>query len=104
MYHDVYEVTCDPELPRSATMYHVSRLSFANHMAEIWNSGRTVVPVCDYPKQLGQESVVITFDDGWRGSFRIALPILQAIGWKATFFVTGDFVGRKGFCDSQIYS
>jgi peptidoglycan/xylan/chitin deacetylase (PgdA/CDA1 family) len=46
--------------------------------------------------------VVITFDDGWRGSFRIAVPMLQAMGWKATFFVTRDFVGRKGFCDQQM--
>jgi peptidoglycan/xylan/chitin deacetylase (PgdA/CDA1 family) len=102
MYHNVYEATCDPELPRSATMYHVSRHSFANHLAEIRNSGRTAVLVRDYPKQVGQNSVVITFDDGWRGSFHSAVPMLQAAGWKATFFVTRDFVGRKGFCDPQM--
>jgi peptidoglycan/xylan/chitin deacetylase (PgdA/CDA1 family) len=102
MYHDVYEVTCDPELPRSAAMYHISSHAFMNHLAEIRKSGRRPVPVCDYLKQVEQNSVVITFDDGWSGSFRNAVPILQDAGWRATFFVTRDFVGRKGFCDPKM--
>jgi peptidoglycan/xylan/chitin deacetylase (PgdA/CDA1 family) len=102
MYHDVYEVTCDPEVPRTAALYHISRNAFRNHLAEIRNSGWKVIPVRDYSKQVGQNTVVITFDDGWRGSFSTAVPMLQAAGWKATFFVTRDFVGRTGFCDPQM--
>lgn len=40
------------------------------------------------------ERVVITFDDGNRSDRACALPILAANGFTATFFVTGDRVGR----------
>jgi peptidoglycan/xylan/chitin deacetylase (PgdA/CDA1 family) len=100
MYHDVHEVAPRPDLPRSATMYHVSRATFAGHLAAIKASGRRVLTVGGFLRQ-PDDSVVITFDDGWRGAFDIALPLLVNEGWRATFFVTRDFIGRSGFCDGE---
>ena len=37
-------------------------------------------------------SACITFDDGYRDNFDIALPILQRYGVKATFFIATDFL------------
>lgn len=35
----------------------------------------------------------ITFDDGYRDNFSVALPILQRYGVKATFFIATGFLG-----------
>ena len=40
--------------------------------------------------------VHITFDDGYRDNYTVALPILRARGVGATFFVTTDFVDQRG--------
>ena len=34
--------------------------------------------------------ISLTFDDGWQNQYDIALPLLQARGMKATFYVTTD--------------
>jgi len=43
------------------------------------------------------QSVVITFDDGWVDNYTNALPVLVETGLKATLFVVTGFVGRKGY-------
>lgn len=37
----------------------------------------------------------ITFDDGYRDNYTVALPLLRARGVGATFFVTTDFVDQR---------
>ncbi|HSF02333.1 MAG TPA: polysaccharide deacetylase family protein, partial [Solirubrobacterales bacterium] len=102
MYHDVHEAAPRPDVPRSAAMYHVSRAAFAGHLAAIRASGRRLLTVGDVLRRPDEDSVVITFDDGWRGAFDVALPMLVNEGWRATFFVTRDFIGRSGFCDGGV--
>ena len=41
--------------------------------------------------------VMITFDDGLKGNFSHALPVLQKYDFKATFFVTVGAIGRERF-------
>ena len=45
----------------------------------------------------GEKSVILTFDDGYTDAYKKALPILLDHKMTATFFVVGDFVGRKGY-------
>lgn len=99
MYHDVYERAPRPEVPASAAAYHVSRERFAAHLLAIARSGHRVVTVGEClaaPASTGH-GVVLTFDDGWVGAFEVALPLLLERGWRATAFVTRDFVGRRHF-------
>ena len=43
----------------------------------------------------------MTFDDGWAGAFNIAMPILKEFGYRCTYFITKDFIGREGFVDEK---
>lgn len=44
----------------------------------------------------GARAIVISFDDGDVSNAEVALPLLQARGLAAEFFVTSGFVGRPG--------
>lgn len=49
---------------------------------------------CDrlYDGSLPSRAAAITFDDGYRDNFEVALPILQAHGMSAAFFVSTGFL------------
>lgn len=102
MYHDVYAKGPAPGIPRSAAMYHVSKDLFAQHLFVIRASGRYVITASEFAHGCDSNSVVMTFDDGWRGAMETVIPMLQEFGFRATFFITQDFVGRKGFCDQSL--
>jgi peptidoglycan/xylan/chitin deacetylase (PgdA/CDA1 family) len=102
MYHDVYSREPQSGVPRSASMYHLSQAAFLEHLRAIKASGRTVVTAREFLSSQPQESVVLTFDDGWRGAFEIAVPLLAEFGWRATFFITRDLVGRNWFCERSM--
>ena len=42
----------------------------------------------------GEGAVCLTFDDGWRGNYLHAYPVLQEYGLKATFFIATDLIGK----------
>ena len=44
---------------------------------------------------LAAGSVCVTFDDGYRDNFDVALPILQALGLPATFFCGDRVLGKR---------
>ncbi len=39
-------------------------------------------------------AVLLTFDDGYRDNYEVAIPLLQAHGIRATFFLTTGFIDR----------
>ncbi len=51
--------------------------------------------------KLPEKYVLITFDDGWESDFSIALPLLKKFNFKATFFVTVDFIGSNGYVTEE---
>lgn len=99
MYHDVHEGQPAADVPTSAAMYHLSRARFVEHVDALRSSGRRIVSVDD---PFVADSVAITFDDGWRGAFEIALPVLAERGIRATYFITRDFVGRPHMADAAM--
>lgn len=47
------------------------------------------------------KAVVLSFDDGHRSNFTLALPILLEHGFKAHFFVTTGWTGTEPFLDQE---
>jgi peptidoglycan/xylan/chitin deacetylase (PgdA/CDA1 family) len=44
---------------------------------------------------LPKNPVMVTFDDGYRSCHDVALPILRAVGMRATFFVATNYVADR---------
>ncbi len=44
---------------------------------------------------LPKNPVMVTFDDGYRSCHDVALPILRAVGVRATFFIATSFVSER---------
>ena len=77
---------------------------FERQMRAILDAGYRVVALHDLVRILKagrigdlRRSVVLTFDDGYRGQFVFAWPVLQRMRLPATFFVTTGIVGKPAF-------
>ena len=58
-----------------------------------------VVGMLDRGQPLTHHSAVLTFDDGYEETHRIAWPLLKRFRFSATVFVTPNEVGLPGFAD-----
>lgn len=83
MYHDVEAATADAPLPE----LHVSETDFREQMEWLADNGYTgvtiqqVVDAWDDGALLPRKPVVISFDDGFKSHYTVALPELQELGW-----------------------
>lgn len=63
--------------------------------------GRDVIGLADLragldaPGSLPPSPLMITFDDGYRSCVDVALPILEELGLRATFFIATEFIERR---------
>jgi peptidoglycan/xylan/chitin deacetylase (PgdA/CDA1 family) len=46
-------------------------------------------------RSLPKNPVLVTFDDGYRDNYEIALPLLLRYGIKATFFIATDYISQR---------
>jgi len=104
MYHEleipgVQLCQSDPGYRR----YVVPASAFRNQLAHLKSSGFTGVNVGDVLKGIHVRSVVLTFDDGCETDLEVAVPVLADLGFRATFYVTVGFLGRRGYMtESQV--
>ena len=102
LYHGLWTETAQLE-GRSAAEVHywLKAEDFATQLQRLAADGYTTVPLtallpgstCSLPAK----PIVLTFDDGWASDWRVAVPILQRLGWRAELFVTVGWLGRPGF-------
>ena len=87
MYHDIKAVPVNG--------LDVSVKEFCAHLDWLKSEGYTTLNLEDLlnSADLPAKSVVITFDDGYRGIYRYAFPELKKRGMKAVFFVVANTVG-----------
>ena len=101
MYHDIFSNIPSASIPRSAAMYHISKQSFIQHLITINESNLNVLTVSELLNNKNNNTISLTFDDGWAGAFNLAMPTLKEFGYRCTYFITKDFVGREGFIDEK---
>jgi peptidoglycan/xylan/chitin deacetylase (PgdA/CDA1 family) len=96
-YHRVLE-KAEPPLDYSQPGMVVTVDTFERHMAFLERTF-DIVPL---GALLGAEArrgrrprCVITFDDGWRDNYELALPVLRKRRLPATIYLTTDFIGTE---------
>lgn len=83
-------------------LYIRKESQFINDMAYIKKGGYEVISLYDLleiknkQRHLNTDAIVITFDDGSKSQYDIALPILKEYDYKATFFIITNTIGRGG--------
>jgi len=93
LYHHVDPEPATTQAQRGTT---VSPAALEAHLEALQRGGWTVVGLDDVVDALAlgtplpPKAVVLSFDDGWRDQFQVALPILERFGATATFFITTE--------------
>jgi peptidoglycan/xylan/chitin deacetylase (PgdA/CDA1 family) len=76
----------------------VTAADFETHMRRIASEGWIARGVASWLQQpADRPEVVVTFDDGAATDLLNAAPILQELGFGATFYLTVGFLGKPGF-------
>jgi peptidoglycan/xylan/chitin deacetylase (PgdA/CDA1 family) len=78
--------------------YVVAAKDFETHMRRIASEGWIARGVTAWQQQPeDRPQVVVTFDDGAASDLLNAAPVLQELGFGATFYLTASFIGMPGF-------
>lgn len=91
-YHNVSD--------KGGSLYTITPEEFENQIKLMKEKGFTSISINDLydyyfnGKSIPKKSVLITFDDGLKGVYEFAFPILKKYGFKGTFFVIVGRVGR----------
>ncbi len=95
MYHYIRPIL--PHMTTSSRWLSVSPKHFRAQMEELVRFGYHTITPDDLAdavagtRALPSQPVLLTFDDGYRDQYDVALPILKANGLSATFFVVSDY-------------
>lgn len=96
MYHRVGEAHNDWE-----ARYCISPGNFDAHMRALARKGYRAVGIdalvnwLEGGPPLPEGSLLVTFDDGFRGVREHALPVLECLGWPFTVFLVSDLIGGE---------
>ena len=100
MYHGLAErAVPSADLGTHDPLYVVGPGSFEAQMELLRADGYVGLSLGDFLRGRAGDrmTAVITFDDGNRTDYLAALPILQKLGFTATFYITTGWIGRAGF-------
>lgn len=94
-------------------MYHnvspestVTTEEFEEQMKALHEAGYQAVSLQDLVRyveegaELPEKPIGITFDDGYRGNYLYAYPVLQKYGFKASIFAIGVSIGKDTYKDT----
>jgi len=98
MYHEIYRPE-DRDRVRGLTnpAYNTEIHLFRKQMAWLFTNNVRTLTIDDLliQKSPPEESAIcLTFDDGWLGNYLYAHPILKGFGFKATFFIATELIGK----------
>jgi len=93
-YHDFRE--------RGGTPMIIAGSKFREQMQAIKDAKIPVIPMSEFlawkrgEKNIPEEAIVITMDDGWEGVYKIAYPILKEFGYPFTIYLYKKYVNIGG--------
>jgi peptidoglycan/xylan/chitin deacetylase (PgdA/CDA1 family) len=85
-------------------VYSVRPQDFARQLDWLQQQGYRTLRLDDALRDasaIGMRAVVISFDDGDVSNTEVALPLLQARGMVAEFFITSGMIGQPGRLDAD---
>lgn len=91
MYHDVFEHDpCESGFLRDRDLpYKICVREFENHV-------KAISEYC-LQKDLPNDYVVFTFDDGGKSFYHVIAPILEKYGYRGLFFISTNYIGTDTF-------
>lgn len=95
LYHCIEE-----NYPESMSNLAITSNTFEQHMQALKAAGYTPINFKEYYDYtyfgvpLPEKPILITFDDGYLSNYLYAYPILKQFGFKATFFIVVNSVGK----------
>ena len=102
-YHDF-----SADLPETAMRIRTSK--FRKQMETIRQLGITVISLADFvawkkgEKKIPDQSLLLTFDDGWKSVYTDALPVLREFNYPYTLYLYKNYVdgGSKALTSTMI--
>ncbi|HEU4734251.1 MAG TPA: polysaccharide deacetylase family protein [Kofleriaceae bacterium] len=96
-YHHVAEH--DSSYPYDPKVADATPAQFRRQMETLARYG-TPIGIDELIRAIGgaplpRNPVMVTFDDGYRSCYETALPILRAVGMRATFFIATSFISER---------
>lgn len=97
VYHQVADSGSSPGYP-----WCVTSAMFESQMRLLAEEKYRIVPLAEFLRSVQegriiQRSVILTFDDGFRGVLLNAYPILRRYGFPATLFLATGYIGQSAF-------
>ncbi len=88
---------------KTQLQYRVTAAMFESQMKALVDKGYHTITFADLVdnqlngKPLPEKSVVLTFDDGWKSQYDLAVPILEKYNLTGTFFIITNSTGTKAY-------
>lgn len=87
--------------------YEIELGYFEKQLNHLFLNGYKCIVADDFNKSLSNstapspgKAILITFDDGHESDYICALPILKKYSFKATFFITTDWIGMSEYMNA----
>lgn len=96
----VYHTISEHESPLPSNI-DISPERFEAHLAWLSERRETVTELRSFLKVPDSKGLIaITFDDGFRDNFTVALPLLEKYNLPMTMFMVAGYIGKEGYLDS----
>lgn len=91
---------------KPSKIMEVSKSFFKRCLFSIKEASLPVICLGDFVKlslytNSYKRAISITFDDGWDSDYKIAFPVLKEYEFKATFFITTQWINKKGYVQER---
>jgi len=103
VYHKIDRIPPGSRYPKN----YVTPEQFAAQLAFLARHGYTSISFLDYlayrrgERRLPRRVIILTFDDGYRLTRTIALPLMRQYGFGATIFLVTAYVGKTNLWDAD---